>query len=653
MKKFEIFRYLKRFSALIFLMAVAGAIMIYMYAQGKQQYTASLIIKYTNEGIKDGFTPDGRKLDVNEIYSSAVISQAIDSLGSSGKLNVIRSNCKVDEVIPDEQEKINEALIEKGEEVTYFPDTYKVSLVVSGKEGGNYARNMLDAIMQSYCTYYTENYIEQRLSLNPSSNLLESGYDYYECIRILEDDTNAMLQFLEAKKENYPKFRSSKTRYRYSDLYDIYVDFKKYTIPELYAKVLNGPQVRDGEVLRKFLANSITTSNQQEAVETERRQKIDSLIQQYVEKNTGILESYFTEDGENVSSSYILKEIEEAGSGEKAETTYDGLILEMVGIDEVIAADQIDRAFLDEILMAFESVGSGSSGTEEEHAEMERLINDYENQLEKYYEIVNISSKELNLYISADYLKMVSSVRVAPSINIKLYSVIALVFFFIVGCCGAIVLGRTSDIVDYLLYTDKKSGLPNREKLNVYIDDMAKRILPEDFTCFSLQLDNLSELSKRFGYTVGDGMLRDFSGLVQLMGDTDGMVGYNGVGKFVAFFDECSDKKAKVILKILDSQVEEYNKLNPEYPIKYTASWSTTTEVGMYEIRELLRSAQSKIRDLYDAKMKARGGIQEEVREETPKDQNNQAGQSEEKAVDKIEIGNEKPETVEQPESLK
>ena len=248
---------------------------------------------------------------------------------------------------------------------------------------------------------------------------------------------------------------------------------------------------------------------------------------------------------------------------------------------------------------------------------------------------------------------MVSSVRVAPSINIKLYSVIALVFFFIVGCCGAIVLGRTSDIVDYLLYTDKKSGLPNREKLNVYIDDMAKRILPEDFTCFSLQLDNLSELSKRFGYTVGDGMLRDFSGLVQLMGDTDGMVGYNGVGKFVAFFDECSDKKAKVILKILDSQVEEYNKLNPEYPIKYTASWSTTTEVGMYEIRELLRSAQFKIRDLYDAKMKARGGIQEEVREETPKDQNNQAGQSEEKAVDKIEIGNEKPETVEQPESLK
>ena len=224
---------------------------------------------------------------------------------------------------------------------------------------------------------------------------------------------------------------------------------------------------------------------------------------------------------------------------------------------------------------------------------MEQMINDYEAQLQKYYEIVNVSSKELNLYISADYLKMMSSVRVAPSINVKLYLVIALVLFFVIGCCGAIVLGRLSDVVDYLLYTDKKSGLPNREKLDVYINGLSGKILPEDYTCFALQLDNLSELSKRFGYTVGDGVLKDFSGLVQLMGDTDGMIGYNGIGKFNAFFDECSDKKASVMVRILESQVEEYNKLNPEYPIKFTAAWATTSSTGLYEIRDLLRLAQS------------------------------------------------------------
>ena len=567
-------RYLKRFSMLIFLLTMAGAAMIYLYAQGKQQYTASVVLKYTNDGIKDGYAPDGSDLDVNEIYSSTVIAQAMDSLGASGRLTTVRSNCSVTPIISEEQEKINDALIEKGEEVTYFPDTYKVSLVVDGKLGGSYARNMLDAIMQSYCTYYTEKYVEQKLSLNPSRNLLDNGYDYYECVRILENDTNDMHDFLLAKRESYPNFRSSQTGYTYKDLCAIYSELKKYEIPKLYAYVLDGPQIRDGKILQEFIANSIADSQNSEAVGAQQRSEIERLIASYVEKNAGILKSYFTEGGDNVSSNYILGTIEDAGAGEKAITTYDNLILELVGIDKTIAADKIDRQFLEETLTAFQNVSFG--GTEEEHAKMEQMINDYENELQEYYEIVNTSSKELNLYISADYLKMVSSVRVAPSINIKLYIMLALVLFFVIGCCGAVLLGRMSDIVDYLLYVDKKTGLPNREKLNIYIGEMAGKVLPEAFTCFTLSLDNLSELTKRFGYTVGDGVLKDFAGLVQLMGDTEGMRGYNGVGRFVVFFEECSSKKAAAMIRILDKQVEEYNSLNPEYPIRYSAAWAKT-----------------------------------------------------------------------------
>ena len=592
MKKFEILRYLKRFSMLIFLLTMAGAAMIYLYAQGKQQYTASVVLKYTNDGIKDGYAPDGSDLDVNEIYSSTVIAQAMDSLGASGRLTTVRSNCSVTPIISEEQEKINDALIEKGEEVTYFPDTYKVSLVVDGKLGGSYARNMLDAIMQSYCTYYTEKYVEQKLSLNPSRNLLDNGYDYYECVCILENDTNDMHDFLLAKRESYPNFRSSQTGYTYKDLCAIYSELKKYEIPKLYAYVLDGPQIRDGKILQEFIANSIADSQNSEAVGAQQRSEIERLIASYVEKNAGILKSYFTEGGDNVSSNYILGTIEDAGAGEKAITTYDNLILELVGIDKTIAADKIDRQFLEETLTAFQNVSFG--GTEEEHTQMEQMINDYENELQEYYEIVNTSSKELNLYISADYLKMVSSVRVAPSINIKLYIMLALVLFFVIGCCGAVLLGRLSDIVDYLLYVDKKTGLPNREKLNIYIGEMAGKVLPEAFTCFTLSLDNLSELTKRFGYTVGDGVLKDFAGLVQLMGDTEGMRGYNGVGRFVVFFEECSSKKAAAMIRILDNQVEEYNSLNPEYPIRYTAAWATTEEKDTYEIRELLRLSQKK-----------------------------------------------------------
>lgn len=593
MKKFEILRYLKRFSLLIFLVSLAGAAAIYLYANGKQQYTASVIIRYTNSGISDGLTPDGSALDVNEIYSSTVISQAMDALGASGRLSTIRSNISVTPVISEDQQTINDALLNKGEEVTYFPDTYKVSLVVDGDQGAGYARNMLDAIIQSYCTYYTEKYVEQKLSLNPSSGLLDNGYDYYECIRILENDTNEMQDYLLGKREHYPNFRSSRTGYTYADLCDIYSDFKKYTIPALYAYVLNGPQVRDGTVLQEYLANTIETAKQNEQITTEQRDSLWSLTDQYVYKNADLLKNYFTDKGEVVSSDYILNNIELEGAGDKAQTTYDGLVLKLVSLEQQVAASQIDRQFQEEVLQSFRNVDFG--GTDAQHAQMTEMINDYEAQLKNYYEIINTSSKELNLYISADYLKMISSVRVAASINVKLYLMLALVLFFVIGCCGAILLGRISDAVDYLLYVDKKTGLPNREKLNVYITGMADRILPEDYTCFALQLDNLTEMSRRFGYTVGDGILKDFSGLVQLMGDTDGMVGYNGVGKFLAFFDECSSRKAEVMIRILQSQVDEYNKLNPEYPILFTAAWATSSEEELYHVRDLVRCAQKKM----------------------------------------------------------
>lgn len=73
---------------------------------------------------------------------------------------------------------------------------------------------------------------------------------------------------------------------------------------------------------------------------------------------------------------------------------------------------------------------------------------------------------------------------------------LALVLFFVIGCCGAVLLGRLSDIVDYLLYIDKKTGMPNREKLNIYIGEMAGKVLPEAFTCFTLNLDNLVRTDK-------------------------------------------------------------------------------------------------------------------------------------------------------------
>ena len=157
------------------------------------------------------------------------------------------------------------------------------------------------------------------------------------------------------------------------------------------------------------------------------------------------------------------------------------------------------------------------------------------------------------------------------------------------------VLGRAEEIINYMFYTDKKTGLPNRDRLSIHIDNLSKSILPEDYTCIALRIDNLTEITSRYGYAVGDGILRDFSDIVSNMSDTEGFVGYNGVGSYIAFFEKCGERKAKVILRILDQQIAEYNRINPDYPIRYIAASETTSVSGVYDIRELLRLATAKL----------------------------------------------------------
>ena len=149
MKKFSILRYLKQFSLLIFLFSVIGALAIYFYGNSQQRYIASAVIQYTNDGAKDGFTPDGSPLNVEEIYSSTVIAAALTDLGYQANIDSVRSNCYVEEVISDRQKELNEALLKKGEEPSYVTDTYRVYYIGNNDTGEEYAWNMLDAIIKN------------------------------------------------------------------------------------------------------------------------------------------------------------------------------------------------------------------------------------------------------------------------------------------------------------------------------------------------------------------------------------------------------------------------------------------------------------------------------------------------------------------------
>ena len=215
-----------------------------------------------------------------------------------------------------------------------------------------------------------------------------------------------------------------------------------------------------------------------------------------------------------------------------------------------------------------------------------------------YYQIVSQTSMEHNHSLSADYLQTTSSTRVWPSINTKLYLAIGFVFFFLVGCALAVVVGRSRDFVEYFMYVDKKTGLPNRDRVDAMMARLEKQgLLPSHFTCMCFQFTSLNHLSREYGYSVGNHVLRDFAGLVAALGTEESFIGSNGAGQIMGFFRECNAVKAEAILEVLDEQIQEYNSLNPDYAIEYKAASATSDDEKEFNIRDLLRCAFKKLRD--------------------------------------------------------
>ena len=592
MRKFSILRYLKQFSLLIFLLAFIGSMMVYSYGKSRQQYIASAVIQYANEGAKEGYTPDGSPLNVEEIYSSTVIDTALADLGYHLNIDSIRSKCYVEEIIPETQQKLSDALLDRGEEPTYIANTYRVYFVGSSDTGEDFARNVLDAIIKNYCEFYAEKYVEERLQNNGVSVLSEGEYDYIESAQILEDSVSETLDYLLNKRASYPYFRSVETGYTYSDLCGIYQFLYNYEIPSLYSAILTNAETDD----IALLVNRLTKDCEDMQLYIENRQEradyLKILIDNYSERNKDMMDyHYHSSNGQEMGTEYILKDVEYDEEYNSKETTYDSLIQEYVDLNISIRQQIIEKEHKEYLLSVFDSAVRDKNRKTMPPKELREKIDHCVNLVTEYYQYVENTGRELNRHLSANYLTMISSINVQQAVNVRLYLAIAIVLFVLVGGVGAVLLGRALDFIDYFQYVDKTVQLPNRTKCDAYISERSDKLLDENFSCVSLRMDSLSSLSSEYGREAGDEVLRDFATILKSFSDAYGFVGYNGSGMFVAFFPDCSSKKLEVILEAMCRQVEKYNKLNPDYKIQFSFGSAVSSTDNVFEIRELIRLA--------------------------------------------------------------
>lgn len=598
MKKFNIVRYLKRWWPLIALMSIFAGAFFMRYANNNQAYTAQAVIKYTYSAASEGKTPNGETLDVSEIFSSTVVKEAIENLGYSVNVDTIRSGGTVTEIIPDDVKTRQDALAEKGEEVEeYHPTEYYVKLTVGSNRSAEFARLMLDEILSCYFSSFGEKYVDYSTIPNNADNVQAGGYDYIEQAEILNDSVAEILAQLGNRQSAAPNFASSRTGLTLSDLFDEYSYIQSVRIPYLFSEILGEKLTQNREILLKKYqeryANYILTSN----TDGDKVTSVKEVIESYGNKNKeGSL--YYanttTSDG-TAQGGFVLgnvyEEYDRNGNIKDRTTVYDTLISDYVTLLNRKSDSLIDAAYCQYIIDVFSEAPDATENTADARASVEKEISELQTRLNELYQTLSVTMEEYNEYMGAVNVGVLSSTAVSERVNVKLYMMLGVVVFFILGVCGAILLGRIQDFMEYLFFTEQSLEMPNRTACDLYIKNNTDRVLGDENVCVVLELTNLSRINNEQGRVKGNEVLRRFADFIKEASATCGTVYYNGGQQFIGFFEQCRREDAESFADYMHRLVHAYNEENADTKMEYSVGIAESRTDNAHTLRTLLRGA--------------------------------------------------------------
>lgn len=599
MKSFNIIRYLKKWWPLIALMSFCAGVFFMRYATSNQSYTAQSIIKYNYSKAEDGKTPSGEDLDVSEIFSSTVVKEAIENLGLTVNVDTIRSGGTVTGIVPDDVTKTQEAKIDKGEDVEEYHSTeYIVKLSVSSEYSTEYVRTMLDEILSCYFANFGEKYVDYSTIPNNAAALDGQGYDYIEQAEILNDTVAQITENLGNCQAAHPEFVSSTTGLSLSDLLDEYNYVSDVEIPYLFSEILGGKLTQNREVLLKKYQERYNTYVMDGDVDSEKVAAVLEVIQSYGNKNKD--GSLYYQRGarsgtDDDTGGFVLSDVYEEDTNIDRTTVYDNLISDYVTILNRQSNNVIDAAYCQYIINVFQGASDSSDVSDENQAftdqAVEQEIAALQGRLNTLYETLSLTMKEYNEYCGAVNLGVLASTTVSEKINVKLYILLGVAVFFILGICGAILLGRIQDFVEYLFFTEQSLDMPNRTACDLFIRNNSSRVLPDDTVCVVVELANLSQINTAYGRERGNAMLDQFADFLKEASATCGTIYYNGGQQFIGFFDQCRMEDAESFADYFHRLIAAYNAESTEATYQYAIGISESKANNAYSIRALLREA--------------------------------------------------------------
>ncbi len=594
MRKFQVTRYLQRWKALIIAIAILGSAGVYWYGSTNQTYTASAVMSYKTNTEGEVVNPDGTPVDTSEIISAAVITDAIRDLDLDANVENIRSKCRITEIIPPEEEEKRKSALDHGEEYSYSPSAYTVSFTVGSDYTRDYARDVLDSILTNYFSFYCRKYLNQAALSNNAANVSSDKYDYIECAELLESAADDIIYYLNERAENYSGFRSAKTGYSFADLSEKYEDIRNNDLVGIHAFILNNKLVKDREVLLKNYENRKAKYQIQIYNETQHIDEAKAIIDKFgaktLEENAI---NYSFGSGVGSNQGLITNDVEEMymEHRDKVQTTYDRLINQYVNLQDERISDQISLSRCQEVLDTYSGVAANTDPSDKKAVWAAENIDKIAQELNELYDVILPTIDEFNEKNGADNLSMRSSISARENINLNIYLAIAVLFFLIVGCFVAIFCGRMGDFIDYLMYTDSKTGLPNRNRCDMVIEQYEVKPLPEEFACIVFKVDLRYADMPGFSRGDGDRILGKIGGFIKHIMENNAFVGYNNDGMFIAFVENSTAERAEVLVNQINELVENYNSSEAKYPIRCRAGIAETGRDNIYSARGLLRKA--------------------------------------------------------------
>ena len=588
MKNLNFMKYFKKILPFIIVFCVLATCVVNSKLKASNTYVASEVIHYNDPLTEQGYTPTGAKLDVNEIKSSAVVSKVVNRLELTGIYSVDSLISRISITpIPDEDKLAQkEAKLEDGEEYIYEPSTYIVSFTATNSEGPEFARTILDEILDIYFAEYSQKYVNVAPAANVIANIENGNYDYIEMIELIDAGINETLNTLYLRMAQNPYYRGTKTGVSFSDLADEFNYLRQVTLAGLFSDIYNYQVTKNKTLLISDYMTKIDNNNIAAATEENIVNDTIAIIEAYVEK---MRESGNTD----ISSEYILdtlyeREDDENSSSEDQTVTYDQLIFDLRNHSENKEHLLIDTAYSKYIISIFTEC-TGECENEECHsspmtctqihnenyeavkAEIDAGIKTLVDDLEELYVLTMETNDEYNYYLGASYISVLSSASVYSSVNVNLYTFIAFFFLIFVCCGGAIMLGRIGDIVQGVFYTDQLTEFSNRAYLDKYLKSMDKKLLDDGVVYCVVDIANLITINAEHSRELGDSIIKLFTRyLKETFGKTSAEFIYNGKGCFVIMAQNVDYTNVEDIMHLFGIRLddrEEYRHITIEYKV--------------------------------------------------------------------------------------